>query len=114
MWGPMAGLPPRLALSGLAAPGRLCGPGAAAALRKDVRPGRGASSCPQSGPEMAKPLKCRFDPKRYITCPTLSQTLATLMRQPRHPAKLVLECNPGEAAAGPPASPPLLPGAADP
>ncbi|XP_055988248.1 dimethyladenosine transferase 2, mitochondrial isoform X2 [Sorex fumeus] len=97
MWGPLAGLPPRLALSGVTGPGRLCRLGSGAARRKDVPAGtsRGAHSRRKPSPDFGETCKHRFDPKRYITCPNLAKTLAKLMKKPQNPSPLVLECNPG-------------------
>lgn len=93
----MVRLPPRLTLSGVAGPGRLCRFGSAVARRKDEPAGtsRGADSRQKAGPDAGKTTRCRFDPKRYITCPNLAKTLANLMQKPQNPSQLVLECNAG-------------------
>lgn len=104
MWAPMAGLPPpRLALSVLSGAFRFC------RLRSGVAAGRKKlPACPERGsshprakttnPDVGDSTqwmgKCRFDPKRYITCPKLAKTLGELMRDPQKP-QLVMESNPG-------------------
>lgn len=105
MWVPVAGLPPRLALSAFSGAGRFCILRSGAARWKDVpaRNRRGLSDFqPQLLPSEcfgdlpAGASKCRFEPRRYILSPRLAKTVVRyLLKQDN--CKMVLEFNPGES-----------------
>ncbi|KAL6087898.1 hypothetical protein STEG23_014034 [Scotinomys teguina] len=99
------GLPPRLALTVLAGPGRSCILGSGAATRKDwqARNRRGFSDFylqPLFDPEFDEsPFyapRVRSEPTRYVTCKKLARNLARNMVGFQKPSRqLILECNPG-------------------
>ncbi|KAL1769950.1 dimethyladenosine transferase 2, mitochondrial [Sigmodon hispidus] len=105
MWGPAVGLPPRLALSLLAGPGRSCILGSAAATRKDwqARNRRGFSdfylqpsfdSEDEDSPFFAP--KGRSEPTHHIACKKLARNLArNLLEFQKTSRQVALECNPG-------------------
>lgn len=103
------GLPPRLALSVLAGPGRSCILGSGAATRKDwqARNRRGFSEFyqqPLFDPDLEESpfytFKSRAEPTRHVASKKLARNVArhllgfqTPSRQ--QPRQLILECNPG-------------------
>lgn len=105
MWVPVAGLPPRLAISALVGAGRFCVLGSGAATRKDW-PAVSCRGLSDFQPQVLPSLdfnespswvsKCRLEPKRYVTNRRLAETLAQILRGKRKkPRHLFLECNPG-------------------
>lgn len=106
MWVPVAGLPPRLALSASSGAGRLCLWRSGAARWKDIpaRNRRGLSDFqPQLSPGQdfrespSRPFKCGVESKRYLTSPRLAETVVQFLLKEDDPCKLILECNPGES-----------------
>ncbi|XP_036133379.1 dimethyladenosine transferase 2, mitochondrial isoform X1 [Molossus molossus] len=103
MWVPVAGLPPRLALSAFSGAGRFCILSSGAARWKDVpaRNRRGLSDFqPQLLPsESFRDLpawvsKGRFESRRYIISPRLAETVVQFLLK-QDDCKMVLEFNPG-------------------
>ncbi|XP_004400530.1 PREDICTED: dimethyladenosine transferase 2, mitochondrial [Odobenus rosmarus divergens] len=102
---PVAGLPPRLALSAFAGAGRFCVLGSGAARWRGVRAGhrRGLSDLhlqlvPSQGFRDSPSWlpKYRSEPKSYVTSPKLATTLVQILKKERkNPDQLFLECNPG-------------------
>lgn len=103
---PVAGLPPRLALSALAGAGRFCVLGSGAVRWRGVRaahrrflsdlqpqlmPCQGFRDSPSWSP------KYRSESKSYITSPKLATTLVRILKE-ENADRLILECNPGESA----------------
>ncbi|OBS67112.1 hypothetical protein A6R68_04344 [Neotoma lepida] len=105
MWGPAMGLPPRLALSVLAGPGRSCILGSGTAARKDwqARNCRGFSDFylqPLFDPDFDESpfyaSKSRSEPTRHVACKKLARNLVRNLLGFQKPSRqLVLECNPG-------------------
>ncbi|XP_044243930.2 dimethyladenosine transferase 2, mitochondrial isoform X2 [Ursus arctos] len=102
---PVAGLPPRLALSALVGAGRFCVLGSGAVRWRGVRAAhrRGLSDLhPQLMPCQGfrdSPSwlpKYRSESKSYITSPKLATTLVRILKKEKKNAdSLILECNPG-------------------
>ncbi|XP_041491271.1 dimethyladenosine transferase 2, mitochondrial [Microtus oregoni] len=105
MWGAAMGLPPRLALSMLAGPGRSCVLGSGAATRKDwqARNRRGFSEFylqPLFDPDVEESpfyaFKGRAEPLRHVASKKLAKNLARHLLGFQKPSRqLILECNPG-------------------
>lgn len=105
MWGPAIGLPPRLALSVLAGPGRSCILGSGAATRKDwqARDRRGFSDFylqPLSDLDFedspSGSSRGRTEPTRHIASKKLAKNLARdLLGHQKTSRQLIIECNPG-------------------
>lgn len=106
MWRPAVGLPPRLALSVLAGPGRSCFLGSGSATRKDWQAKNRRSFSdfymqPLFDPDLEEsPFfapKSRSDPTRYVACKKLARNLVrNLLGYNCNPSRqLILECNPG-------------------
>lgn len=105
MWGAALGLPPRLALSVLAGPGRSCILGSGAATRKDwqVRNRRDFSDFylqPLFDPDLEESpfyaSKGRSEPTRHVACKKLARNLARNLLGFQKPTRqLIIECNPG-------------------
>lgn len=103
------GLPPRLALSVLAGPGRSCILGSGAATRKDwqARNRRGFSEFyqqPLFDPDLEESpfytFKSRAEPTRHVASKKLARNVARHLlgfQKPsrQSPRQLILECNPG-------------------
>lgn len=103
MWAPVAGLSPLLTLSAFSGAARLCLWRSAAARWKGVPAGsrRGLSDCrPKLAPsEGFKVLpagvsKSRLEPKRYVLCPNLAETMVPFLLKDDG-CDLILEINPG-------------------
>lgn len=100
------GLPPRLALSVLAGPGRSCILGSGAATRKDWQASnrRGFSEFyqqPLFDPDLEESpfyaCKGRAEPTRHVANKKLARDLARHLLGFQKPSRqLILECNPGE------------------
>lgn len=110
MWGAAMGLPPRLALSVLAGPGRSCVLGSRAATRKDwqARNRRDFSDFymqplfdPDSEESPFYASKGRSEPTLHVACKKLARNLARNLLGFQKPSRqLILECNPGEMSRG--------------
>nr|XP_048292425.1 dimethyladenosine transferase 2, mitochondrial [Myodes glareolus] len=105
MWGAAMGLPPRLALSVLAGPGRSCILGSGTATRKNLqaRNRRDFSDFylqPLFDPDLEESpfyaSKGRSEPTRHVACKKLARNLARNLLGFQKPTRqLILECNPG-------------------
>lgn len=110
MWGAAMGLPPRLALSVLAGPGRSCILGSGTATRKNwqARNRRDFSDFylqPLFDPDLEESpfyaFKGRSEPTRHVACKKLARNLARNLLGFQKPTRqLILECNPGEMSRG--------------
>lgn len=110
MWGAAMGLPPRLALSVLAGPGRSCILGSGTATRKNLqaRNRRDFSDFylqPLFDPDLEESpfyaSKGRSEPTRHVACKKLARNLARNLLGFQKPTRqLILECNPGEMSRG--------------
>ncbi|KAK7815300.1 hypothetical protein U0070_019144 [Myodes glareolus] len=105
MWGAAMGLPPRLALSVLAGPGRSCVLGSGTATRQNLqaRNRRDFSDFylqPLFDPDLEESpfyaSKGRSEPTRHVACKKLARNLARNLLGFQKPTRqLILECNPG-------------------
>ncbi|XP_066237788.1 dimethyladenosine transferase 2, mitochondrial [Saccopteryx leptura] len=104
MWVSVAGLPLRLTLSAFSGAGRFCILSSGAARWKDV-PARNRRDLSDFQPQLvpsqdfrelpSRVSKCRLPSRRYITNPTLAETVVQFLLGKRDGCNLFLECNPG-------------------